>query len=211
MPESKMSSQQPSKMPANFIDPGGMGALVLAGGMGAALNYALYPHIEERFSLPVDQVLQDLGYMVKSLDTLKTFLIVAFGFIGGMLLLFLCMFLKTMVVRFLLDYNGWFLSPKNPLNKVLFQTAHYCYSTMISRTHITAFLLEIATIFSFVAHKFNYKCMLMFPMVYSVVVRVDACPGWEQEQRFWMVPGLSPLSTSSTSESHSQEVSLPSL
>ena len=183
MPESKMSSQQPSKMPANFIDPGGMGALLLAGGMGAALNYALYPHIEERFSLPVDQVLQDLGYMVKSLDTLKTFLIVAFGFIGGMLLLFLCMFLKTMVVRFLLDYNGWFLSPKNPLNKVLFQTTHYCYSTMISRTHITAFLLEIATIFSFVVHKFNYKwCIqLWYVLMLALVGSRSRGSGWYQD------------------------------
>lgn len=107
-----------AKAPVNFIDPGGMGALVLAGGMGAALNYALYPHLEERFSLPVDKVLQDMGYMDKSLVTLKSVLTVVFGFFGGMILLFLCVFLKTMVVRFLLDYNGWFLTPKSPLNKV---------------------------------------------------------------------------------------------
>ena len=158
MPRPKTSSQQPSRMPANIIDPGGMGALMLAGGMGAALNYALYPHIEERFSLPVDQALQDLGYMVKSLDTLKTFLTVAFGFIGGIFLLFFCMFLKTMVVRFLLDYNGWFLSPRNPLNKVLFSTTVLVLSQNNDHTrkHTHAHTMDITMLIILYCH-FQYR------------------------------------------------------
>ncbi len=96
-----------------------MAALMLAGGMGAALNYALYPHLEQRFDLPLDKVLQDMGYVVHSLQALKTFLSVLFGAIGGILLLFFAVVMKVMVIRFLLACNGWFLTPKNPVNKVL--------------------------------------------------------------------------------------------
>ena len=107
--------------PINFIEPGLMGALVLAGGMGAALNYALYPHLEEHLSLalPFDKVLGDMGYVVNSLQEIKTFLTVFFGALGGILLLFFVVILQTMAVRFLLAYNGWFLRPKHPINKVL--------------------------------------------------------------------------------------------
>lgn len=91
---------------------------MLAGGMGAAFNYALYPHLEERFDFPVDKALQDMGYVKHSLPALKTALAIFFGAIGGIFLLFLAVFLKMMTVRFLLSYNGWFLNPKHPLTKV---------------------------------------------------------------------------------------------
>lgn len=112
-----MASQQTSRVAnniPNFIEPWAMAALMLAGGMGAALNYALYPHY-----LPLDKVLQDMGYVVHSLQALKTFLSVLFGAIGGILLLFFAVVMKVMVIRFLLACNGWFLTPKNPVNKVL--------------------------------------------------------------------------------------------
>ena len=117
-----MATRQVTKAPnhpINFIEPGIMAALVLAGGMGAALNYALYPHLEEHLSLPFDKVLGDMGYVVNSLQEIKTFLTVFFGALGGILLLFFVVILRTMVVRFLLAYNGWFLRPKHPINKVL--------------------------------------------------------------------------------------------
>lgn len=110
----------------NFIEPWAMGALMLAGGMGAALNYALYPHLDERLDQPLDKVLLDMGYVVHSLQALKTVLAVLFGAIGGILLLFFAVVLKVMVVRFLLAYNGWFLTPKNPVNKVCCKTATTC-------------------------------------------------------------------------------------
>lgn len=118
-----MASQHTLRMAnnaPNFIEPWAMGALMLAGGMGAALNYAIYPHLDERFDQPLDKALHDMGYdnVVDSLQALKTFLAVLFGAIGGVLLLFFAVVFKVMAVRFLLAYNGWFLTPKNPLNKV---------------------------------------------------------------------------------------------
>ncbi len=43
---------------------------------------------------------------------------ILFGAIGGILLLFFAVVFKVMAIRFLLACNGWFLTPKNPLNKV---------------------------------------------------------------------------------------------
>ncbi len=93
-----------------------MGALMLAGGMGAALNYALYPHLEERFDLPLDKVLHARHGLRCALSSSSQNS--SSGAIGGILLLFFAVVFKVMAIRFLLACNGWFLTPKNPLNKV---------------------------------------------------------------------------------------------
>ena len=80
--------------------------------MGAVLNCALASY----FSSPLDYLLQEM--LIQPLSALRTILPAVFGFFGGTLLLLTWHFLKARVVRFLLDYNGWFLHPKRPINKV---------------------------------------------------------------------------------------------
>ena len=87
-----------------------MTSFILAGGLGALLNCALFS------SMSVEHLLQEM--FIQPLSALRTLLPVVFGFFGGTLLLLIWNFLKARVVRFLLDYNGWFLHPKRPINKV---------------------------------------------------------------------------------------------
>ena len=87
---------------------------ILAGSMGAVLNCALASY----FSTSFDYVLQEL--FMTPLSTMKTVLPAVFGFFGGTLVLFTWHFLKARVLRFLLDYNGWFLHPRRKINKVRF-------------------------------------------------------------------------------------------
>jgi len=90
-----------------------MTSFILAGGLGALLNCALFSHFS---SMSVENFLQEM--FIQPLSALRTLLPVVFGFFGGTLLLLIWNFLKARVVRFLLDYNGWFLHPKRPINKV---------------------------------------------------------------------------------------------
>ena len=87
-----------------------MANFLLAGGIGALLNCALFSHLS---SLSAENLLQEM--FIQPLSALRP---VVFGFFGGTLLLLVWNFLKARVVRFLLDYNGWFLHPKRPINKV---------------------------------------------------------------------------------------------
>jgi carnitine O-palmitoyltransferase 1 len=51
---------------------------------------------------------------------MKTVLLLpaAFGFIIGTVVMLIWTFLKAYVVRALLQYNGWFLNPRSPVNKI---------------------------------------------------------------------------------------------
>ena len=84
----------------------------VAGGMGALVNC----YISSSVMIPLGILLQEL--FVQPLVALRSLLPAMVGFLGGTLVLLVWHFLKTRVVRFLLDYNGWFLTPKHPINKV---------------------------------------------------------------------------------------------
>ena len=95
-----------------------MASILLAGGTGALLNCALesyfelfsYEYLLYRFFTPA--------------SALRTVLPALVGFVWGTLVLLIWHLLKVWVVRFLLDYNGWFLHPKRPVNKV--RAVGYC-------------------------------------------------------------------------------------
>ena len=92
-----------------------MGKLILAGGMGALLNCVLAIHFS---TTSVDHILQQLvGHPLSALRSLLV-LPAALGFLIGTVILLAWTFVRAMVVRFLLDYNGWFLHPKRQINKV---------------------------------------------------------------------------------------------
>ena len=96
-----------------------MASFILAGGMGAVLNYALanyYSAEPSRLESGLEQLLQEL--FVQPISALKAVIPAVFGFFGGTLLLLTWHFLKTRMVRFLLAYDGWFLHPKRPIIKV---------------------------------------------------------------------------------------------
>lgn len=40
------------------------------------------------------------------------------GFMAGATVMLACLAVRVLMVRFLLGYNGWFFTPKNPINKV---------------------------------------------------------------------------------------------
>lgn len=83
---------------------------IIAGGMGAILN-CVY---SSAFSF--DLLFRD--FLVEPLSAIRTLLPAVFGFLFGTLVVLVWNFMRAMAVRFLLDYNGWFLRPKHPINKV---------------------------------------------------------------------------------------------
>lgn len=88
---------------------------LVAGGVGIVANYALF---SQYTPVSMDLMLKELATVVQPLAGLKVILPALFGFMGGSLLLLLWRYLSSRAVRFLLDYNGWFLQPKKPINKV---------------------------------------------------------------------------------------------
>lgn len=87
-----------------------MGKLFIVGGMGAIINCAF----SSAFSLEL--LFRDL--LVEPIAAVRTLLPAALGFLFGTLVVLVWNFLRAMVIRFLLDYNGWFLSKHRPINKV---------------------------------------------------------------------------------------------
>lgn len=96
--------------------------------MGAVVNYAIFSQYLPSTSISMDYLLKEFGTvtntgealfsMVQPFTTgLKTFLPAIFGFFFGTLLLFVWNWLKSIAVRRLLEYDGWMLRPKNPINK----------------------------------------------------------------------------------------------
>eukprot|EP00731_Ephydatia_muelleri_P002535 Em0001g2535a len=80
--------------------------------MGALVNC----YISSAVMIPLGLLVQEV--FVQPLVALRSLLPAMVGFLGGTLILLVWHFLKTRVVRFLLDYNGWFLTPKHPINKL---------------------------------------------------------------------------------------------
>lgn len=90
-------------------------SFLVAGGVGAVANYALF---SQYTPVSVDWVLKEMTAVVQPVAALKTVLPALFGFMGGTLLLLMWNYLKSRAIRFLLEYDGWFLHPKKPINKV---------------------------------------------------------------------------------------------
>lgn len=85
------------------------------GGIGALLNCAFTLH---SLSFSLDSILQDLLHQpFHAARTVLLFPAVIGFFLGGLLLV-LWSYLRVFVIRALLQYNGWMLTPRNPLNKV---------------------------------------------------------------------------------------------
>ena len=101
---------------------------LVAGGMGALVNC----YMSSTVMIPLGLLLQEV--FVQPLVALRSLLPVMFGFLGGTLVLLVWHFLKTRVVRFLLDYNGWFLTPRHPTNKVSLIT----YISIFTVVYLTA-------------------------------------------------------------------------
>lgn len=92
-----------------------MTSFIVAGGMGAVVSHYLH---STAASLSLDKVLAELGMVVQPFNGLRMLLPALFGFFGGTLLLLVWNFIKTRMVRYLLECNMWFLKPKHPINKV---------------------------------------------------------------------------------------------
>ena len=95
-----------------------MAKIFLAGGIGALGNFAL------TFSVPsvsTEKAFQDL-LMVEPITVLRT---AVQGFFFGSGLAILLLFLRALVIRYLLDYNGWFLKPKSAVNSVC--ELYFCF------------------------------------------------------------------------------------
>ena len=83
--------------------------------MGAIVNCALAIHFS---TTSADHVLQQVvGHPLSALRSLLV-LPAALGFLIGTVILLVWTFIRALVIRFLLDYNGWFLHSKRQINKV---------------------------------------------------------------------------------------------
>lgn len=88
-------------------------SILVAGGMGAVLNCALASYSTSAFTEFLAQQL-----FVQPVAAVRALLPALVGFVWGTLVVLVWHLLKAWVVRFLLDYNGWFLHPRRPVNKV---------------------------------------------------------------------------------------------
>lgn len=97
--------------------------VVLYGGMGAILNCAIALHSSP---LSLNTVVNDL--LLEPFSVIKTllFLPAALGFLIGTVVMIAWTFMRAFVIRSLLQYNGWFLTPRNPINKVYVNINIYC-------------------------------------------------------------------------------------
>lgn len=88
---------------------------LVAGSVGVVANYALFSRYTPA---SMDLFLKEMATVVQPIAALKGISPALIGFLGGTLLLLVCNYLKVRVVRFLLEYDGWLLHPKRPINKV---------------------------------------------------------------------------------------------
>ncbi len=91
-------------------------SFLVAGGVGIVANYALF---SQYTPVSMDLMLKEVASVVQPLAGLKVVLPALFGFMGGSLLLLVWKYLSSRAVRFLLEYDGWFLHPNKPINKVM--------------------------------------------------------------------------------------------
>ena len=90
-----------------------MGKIFLYGGMGAIVNCAI---AIKASSVTLEHLIAEI--LVQPFSAVRTLTPAFLGFMFGTAVLLVWSFLRAIIVRFLLGYNGWFLNPKNPVNKV---------------------------------------------------------------------------------------------
>lgn len=99
--------------------------IIVAGGMGAVVNYALFSHwFSSRIMLTLETLLKELGLVIQMGAGINALFSVLFCLFGGTLFMIVWRFLKARMIRFLLATNVWFLKPKHPLSKV--SVLHAC-------------------------------------------------------------------------------------
>ena len=91
-------------------------AFLFAGGMGALVN--CYVSCTNLAIL--------LGVQEAVVQPARTLLTALSGFLCGTLVLLVWYFLKNRVVRFLLDYNGWFLRSKSKIQSIMNKVGTRC-------------------------------------------------------------------------------------
>ena len=92
--------------------------VMMYGGAGAVINGALSLYYTQNIrTLSLESRLSSLVEVIL-VEPLAALSPVALGFLVGTAILVVWSLLHAMAVRFLLGLNGWFLTPKNPLNKV---------------------------------------------------------------------------------------------
>ncbi len=89
-------------------------SFLVAGSVGVLANYALF---SQYTPVSMDLMVKELSSVVEPLASLKAVLPALFGFLGGTFLLLVWNYFKSRAIRFLLEYDNWFLSPKKPINK----------------------------------------------------------------------------------------------
>ena len=87
-------------------------SFLVAGSVGVLANYALF---SQYTPVSLDYLRKEMSAVVQLLNFVLPAL---FGFLGGTLILLVWNYLKSRVLRFLLEYDNWFLKPKQPINKV---------------------------------------------------------------------------------------------
>jgi len=93
--------------------------VLVAGGMGAMFNYALFSHwFSSGVMVPLDTLLEQLGLVIQMGAAINALFSVLFCLFGGTLFMLMWKFLKARMIRFLLSTNVWFLTPKSPMSKV---------------------------------------------------------------------------------------------
>lgn len=93
--------------------------IIVAGSMGAVVNYALFSHwLSSGVILTLETLLKELGLVIQMGAGINTLFSILFCVFGGTLFMIVWRFLKARMIRFLLATNIWFLNPKHPLSKV---------------------------------------------------------------------------------------------
>ncbi len=91
-----------------------MGKVFLVGGMGAIVNCAIAIRAS---TLSLEHLVAEI--LVQPFTALRSLTPAVLGFMIGSAMVLAWTFLRAVTVRFLLGYDGWFLKPKNPINKVM--------------------------------------------------------------------------------------------
>ena len=131
--------------------------------MGALLNCALALHSSP---LSLAHIIDEL--LVQPFTAMKSLLLLpaALGFLLGTVTLLFWSFLRAIVLRSLLQYNGWFLKPKSPLNKVIISLTFCIYTYM--------YVYTITCTCIYIIYYYYYYYYYTFCLVFLDLVLVNA-------------------------------------
>lgn len=100
--------------------------VVLFGGLGAIVNSAIALHWS---SLTLEHIFSEL--VLQPFSVLRSLLPAVLGFLFGSAIILIWSFLRQRVIRFLLQYNGWFLTPRSLINRVSFKFVMAVYNDVV--------------------------------------------------------------------------------